>query len=325
MTVDSELAEFLKLLRSELTLLYGNKGFGFRIDEDVFILSFRTNSPEIPNIFEDYQDLFAKQGIEEFRLYSYQNVANLDNLAALQINHFEYHTRNTNFNQLTSLGAFQNIESLLLRGYYSSKKASLPAEVFDLRQLTQLGIYEINLTSLPAAIGRLNALEKLYFYLPGFTKIPGSIQQLRNLISFELISSAVESFPPEFFELQQLEQLSLINTLNKNLFSNIHNLLNLEELAVQKADLKDNFLKSGLPRNLHTVNLSQNKLTKIPDAVYHLENLKILDISDNHLQYVDLERFISPHLQRLDFSYNDDFPKETIEKFPSPLKFELLI
>uniref|UniRef100_A0AC35FWN5 Leucine-rich repeat-containing protein 20 n=1 Tax=Panagrolaimus sp. PS1159 TaxID=55785 RepID=A0AC35FWN5_9BILA len=57
---------------------------------------------------------------------------------------------------------------------------------------------------------------------------------------------------------------------------------------------------------LKAINLASNKFAKIPEAIYRMSDLQVLDLSDNEIENIDIKKLITslPNLKLLNLSNN---------------------
>lgn len=142
------------------------------------------------------------------------------------------------------------------------KLQNLPCELFELDELEELDLFDTDLKSLTPDIGKLENLKRL-----------------------NLSWNEISSFPTELFELKKLEILTIYGAPNEDLeLPNINGIKKLNKL--KELDLSSYTFKI-LPKeileikSLEKLNLSAVGLTKIPDEIGNLINLKKLSIQVN--------------------------------------------
>ena len=143
----------------------------------------------------------------------------------------------------------------------------LPKEIGQLTQLKQLFLSTNKLILLPDEIGDLVYLEELNLSSNELIELPSTLGKLRNLKKINLCKNNLETFPNE-----------------------LENLINLEYLDADQNKLT--IIPSGLFRKmskLHTLNLSFNQLTTIPESIRNLKSLNLLFLSFNKLTYIPPE------------------------------------
>jgi internalin A len=86
---------------------------------------------------------------------------------------------------------------------------SLPTEIGELKDLTELYLSRNQLTSLPAEIAELKNLTKLYLLGNQLTSLPAEIAELKNLTVLDLSDNQLTSVPVEIVGLKNLTELDL--------------------------------------------------------------------------------------------------------------------
>jgi Leucine-rich repeat (LRR) protein len=147
------------------------------------------------------------------------------------------------------------------------------------------------LKELPTSFGKLTKLEKLNLSFNHFEIFPSCIAELPALKVLKLEKSQITTFPSiAEFKAINLEELNL----GENKFSQLPSWLN-SLTKLKKLFLQGNRLSSSLPsftdlRRLEMVNLSNNGISKIPEATWEqlceLKDLKRLDLRNNHIIYL---------------------------------------
>lgn len=178
------------------------------------------------------------------------------------------------------------LEELHLNGPLTnevSKSATL--ESFrDLRALRVLTLRS-NLTKIPPSLVDVALqLQRLCIYnedvkLQAFS----SLKKLTNIVSLELVSCELERIPSAVFSLINLQELDL----RENKLTTVEEILSLQHC-----------------RRLVTLRLWHNKITYLPEHISKLHSLEMLDVSWNKLRKLPSRLFYCTKLRHLDVSHN---------------------
>jgi Leucine-rich repeat (LRR) protein len=151
-------------------------------------------------------------------------------------------------------------EYLRIFGSWDSKV--IPAEIGQLENLKSLSIDNTDITAIPAEIGQLSNLEQLSIGICDIRSLPKEIAELKKLRSLH-ITSALKDY--SFLEdLPQLEVLVLIECK-----------LDTFPEAIRKMS------------KLHTLNLSKNKISTIPDWFSDLSELTVVLLNGNPIKNIE--------------------------------------
>ncbi|KAI8516500.1 hypothetical protein Bbelb_050810 [Branchiostoma belcheri] len=134
---------------------------------------------------------------------------------------------------------------------------SVPAEVFDNRDVECLDLSNNRLKSIPEEIGQLKKLQRLELYSNLLTQLPQAITTLPNLQVILLSHNKLETLPDGFSRLEQLHGLNIQNNVFKKIPEEVCSLLQLGYLG-----------------------LGGNPLKCLPDKISQLTGLTRLDIND---------------------------------------------
>lgn len=162
-------------------------------------------------------------------------------------------------------------------------------------RLIDLDLSGNNLTSLPASIGQLSMLKVLTLHFNRLTELPKEIGLLRNLNSLDLMCNRLKTLPPQIGSLFQLEYL---------------NIGGLGIVAGESEGIRRNDVDTLLYDAREILEENDNQLQDLPHEIFHLVNLKDLDISYNQLSELSLSIRNLKMLENLDVSGNDldEFP-----------------
>lgn len=109
---------------------------------------------------------------------------------------------------------------------------------------------------------------------------------LSDLLFLDLSNNNLETLPPQTRRLANLQTLILNdNPLGQYQLRQLPSLINIENLQLRNTQRNLNNFPTNLEAlvNLTDVDLSQNSLPKIPDALYSLPSLKRLNCSENEI------------------------------------------
>ncbi|XP_021092171.1 leucine-rich repeat serine/threonine-protein kinase 2 [Heterocephalus glaber] len=223
-------------------------------------------------------------------------------------------------------GHLEHIEKLEL---HQNALTGFPQQLCEtLKCLTHLDLHSNKFTSFPSYLLKMNCISNLdasrnnigpSIVLDASVRCP-TLKQLN--LSYNQLSSVPENLPDVVEKLEQL-------ILEGNKISGIYSPLSLKELKILNlsknhiSSLPENFLEACprvesfsarmnslaampfLPSSITSLKLSQNKFTRIPDAILNLPHLRSLDMSSNDIEYLPSPaNWKSLNLRELLFSYN---------------------
>ncbi|THD27614.1 hypothetical protein D915_001624 [Fasciola hepatica] len=180
----------------------------------------------------------------------------------------------------------EKIKSLLKKG--KMKSLHLPNVVFRLKSIRFLRLEHSSLNVLPENLGVMKFLESLSLAGNYFRQIPTAIYGVRRTLKYldlsdNILSDGYNSLPSGFgTELPNLTHLRMRHT----------RLRQLEATSLV-----------GL-KSLEVLDLSDNKITSIPDELHELPELYSLDVSKNQLTELPASLCQLKHLMDLNCSRN---------------------
>ncbi|XP_063682429.1 protein flightless-1 homolog isoform X2 [Bolinopsis microptera] len=178
------------------------------------------------------------------------------------------------------------LRSLNLR-HNKLQKEGIPYSLFDLEELTTLDFSHNNLDSCPENLHRAKALLVLNVAHNRIKEVPPSLfTQLKYMQHLDLSNNLIEYIPPQIRRLQQLKSLNIsYNPLQHDQFRSLSGLTQLESLNIAHTQRGINNIPSEFDKlaSLTEIDLSYNKLTRVPEPVYRLENLKRANFSHNEI------------------------------------------
>ncbi len=188
-------------------------------------------------------------------------------------------------------GFFTEIENLNLSG--NSIKGKLPEGLKNLKKLKRLDFSDTNFENdIWEIITQMPNLEALIFLNAQIKYIPEKISNLANLKVFVLDKNLITSIPLGLGKLENLQILHLAKNEIETLPDIFKGLKNLERLHFHQNKIKN------LPRNLGLTSLldltlSSNLISELPEDLRLNLNLQWLEISNNLLDFNDLEKILA--------------------------------
>lgn len=159
---------------------------------------------------------------------------------------------------------------------------NFPASLDNLINLRELDISQNNLPKIPDVIYNLINLKRLNVSDNEIKEITANIENLQKLESLNLSRNEINVLPTTICKLAKLRQLYVNdNELNFDGVPAGIGKLPLETFSV--ANNKLEMIPESLCRcgSLKKLNLSFNQLITLPDAIYLLSDLDVLDLRDN--------------------------------------------
>uniref|UniRef100_A0A3B4A3C4 Uncharacterized protein n=1 Tax=Periophthalmus magnuspinnatus TaxID=409849 RepID=A0A3B4A3C4_9GOBI len=182
--------------------------------------------------------------------------------------------------------SLHDLEELHLNGPLSNE-ASRGSGLESLRDLKSLRVLNLrcNLTKIPTSVTDVALqLQRLSINNEGGKLQALSIlKKLSSLVSLELVSCGLERIPSAIFSLSNLQELDL----KENRLTTVEEILSLQHC-----------------QRLTTLRLWHNKITYIPDHIAKLHSLEVLDISWNKIRKLPSRLFYCTKLRHLDVSHN---------------------
>ncbi|KAI8497700.1 hypothetical protein Bbelb_243520 [Branchiostoma belcheri] len=165
----------------------------------------------------------------------------------------------------------------LLTIYLNDKGlTSVPAEVFDIRDVECLVLSNNRLKSIPEEIGQLQKLQRLELDNNLLTQLPQAITTLPNLQYIDLSHNKLETLPDGLSKLKQLQYLNIWNNVFKEIPEEVCSLLQLQILSVVGNPLKCLPDKISQLTGLTRLDIDNCQFDEFPRQVLQLEGLKTL-------------------------------------------------
>ncbi|XP_030759863.1 protein flightless-1 [Sitophilus oryzae] len=208
------------------------------------------------------------------------------------------------YGELTELNC---LRTLNLR-HNNVKSSGIPAELFHLEELSTLDLSHNNLKEVPEGLDRAKGLLVLNLSYNHIDSIPNSLFiNLTDLLFLDLSNNNLETLPPQTRRLANLQTLILNNNpLGHFQLRQLPSLINLETLHLRNTQRNLNNFPGNLDNlvNLTDVDLAQNALPKVPEALYSLPSLKRLNLSENEITEVSNAMELWQKLEILNLSHN---------------------
>ena len=172
---------------------------------------------------------------------------------------------------------------------WSALSGSVPAEVGNLINLTELDLSDNQLTAIPAEIEKLINLTTLELYFNQLTTLPSEIGKLTTLTTLGISENPLTTLPDEIWNLTNLTEFGLVNSQITMIPAEIGNLTNVTRLYLYNNPLTTIPAEIGNLTNLTLLRVSGNELTTIPAEIGNLTNLTTLLLQDNQLTILPAE------------------------------------
>jgi len=163
-------------------------------------------------------------------------------------------------------------------------QTGLDERIFTLTALNFLEISKCGLPSLPHGVGQLTGLSNLVLHGNRLRTVPNSIGQLSRLKFLDLSTNELESLPSSVGELRELQTLNVNNNRLAELIDP-RAMISLHILDVSHnclIEIPDGICCQQLS-SLSTILANNNELDSVPEGLFELPSLKILDVTANKL------------------------------------------
>ncbi|XP_076871905.1 volume-regulated anion channel subunit LRRC8E [Brachyhypopomus gauderio] len=203
----------------------------------------------------------------------------------------------------------QTLEELHLSGPLTSEM-SRSSTLETLRELKSLRVLTVHskLNKVPSSISDVagHLLRLRVHNSGGKLHAFGSLKKLVNLATLELMACELERLPTAVFSLTNLQELDL----KENRLTHVEELLSLQHCRRLNAlRLWHNYI-AHIPedvsklRSLETLDLSWNRIRRLPPQVCYCTKLRLLDLSHNQLTSLPHEIGILQSLWHFSVAYN---------------------
>lgn len=238
-------------------------------------------------------------------------------------------------NQLESLpdsiGELQRMSKLNLS---HNRFKEIPQGIFLMKELRVLQLNNNKIEVVDARISEVNMLNNFDLANNEIKSLPGSFGFLTKISNLNLSNNQLETLPPEISSMAGLATLELTNNQLSGIPDSMQELSHLEILYLRHnkltsipvlthcINLKE--LHLGNNRiiqltskdvenivNVRTLDLRDNKITKIPDDIITLQLLERLDVTNNDLSTLPYSLGVLPHLKAVQLEGN---PMKTIRR-----------
>lgn len=189
-----------------------------------------------------------------------------------------------------------------------------PLELFQLRQslqhleCLQMRNTQRTLLNFPASLDSLTNLVELDVSQNCLPKIPDVIYNLTNLKRLNVSDNEIKEVSPNVENLQKLETLNLSRNEISTLPTTLCKLAKLRQLYVNDNELNFDGIPAGVGKlgALETFSAANNKLEMIPESLCRCGSLKKLNLSSNKLITLPDTIYLLGDLDLLDLRDNPD-------------------
>lgn len=221
--------------------------------------------------------------------------------------------------EITMLGVNCSVDNLIsrfehLEGHNSYLNISnmdldvIPMGILPKLSLDNLNLSVNNISFLPQNIDALKSLRSLYLSKNKLSELPNSIGKLSNLRRFGIRGNTISDVPDSIGDLIKLTDLDLSNNKFRKIHASISQLKNLRILRLGFNNI-DDIHEDFVTHNLESLYLRNNGISKLPEGFADLKKLKFLDIRFNQFTKVPKALYHMENLQELHIMGNNfQFP-----------------
>lgn len=180
----------------------------------------------------------------------------------------------------------------------------VPAEVYELFDLTALDLSNNKLREFPTGLTRLSQLKRLSLGSNNITSIPDDIVGMRELMWLDFTHTDVSWVSPNIAKLSNLASLGASDCRLTEFPVTFCQIPNLRKLGMFNNMITSLPHQIGSLRGLTKLDLSGNALTRLPDEICQLTELAWLNLSRNQLVELPEEFGKLAKLKELGLAFN---------------------
>ncbi|XP_064640268.1 protein flightless-1 homolog isoform X2 [Lineus longissimus] len=207
----------------------------------------------------------------------------LGNLQKLEHISMTYNNLNNIHGDLSTL---QNLRALVCR-HNKLKASSIPNDIFTLEDLAVVDFSHNQINKSPDDLELAKGLLVLNLSHNQIDCIPNQLFiNCTDIFYVDISNNKLESIPPQIRRLVNLQVLVVNNNpLFLSQFRQIAVLCNLETFHMRNTQRTLTNFPAGLENcaNLTDIDVSENKLPRVPDTLYKVKTLKRLNLSSNEI------------------------------------------
>ncbi|XP_069767082.1 PH domain leucine-rich repeat-containing protein phosphatase 1 isoform X2 [Narcine bancroftii] len=219
----------------------------------------------------------------------------------------------------TAVGRMDNLQIFLLDGNCLS---SIPSVLGNLKRLNYLGLSFNEFKNIPVVLEDLTAVERLCMSGNALEMLSlKSLCRMPHIKQLDLRLNRIAKLEEADADLQHVTHLDLrdnkLSLLDCTVFHNIE-VLRCERNQLTSLKVGGYFLKTlhaasnqltyidvyPVPNNLTFMDISRNRLDKVPEWVCEVKKLEVMDISHNQINELPTRLFCSGGLRKLQAGYN---------------------
>ncbi len=208
-----------------------------------------------------------------------QEIGNLTSLSTLSV----IETMHTTIPK--EIGKLQNLQTLYMTG---TDIKTLPSTIGDLPNLTKfILLSNLSLTNFPIGVKKQNSLTALSVAKSPSIHVPDNFQNFPNINTLYLQEVNLDEIPSSIYTLKKLTFLNFNNNHISTISAKINNLPTLTSLQLAYNMIVTMPAIVKLTK-LVSLDLCNNKLTKLPEGIEKLKKLQYLCLKGNSIPASDI-------------------------------------
>ncbi|CAG7816881.1 unnamed protein product [Allacma fusca] len=222
--------------------------------------------------------------------------SDLGNLISLQT--FDAHD-----NQIERVAnEISNLENLQKLNLSHNKILFVPSGLYKLKRLTELRLSHNKIDELSNDIGNLSCLNFMDVSNNGLKKIPEDIGYLSFLTSLNISNNKIKELPADIGGLTGLRTLDASDNCLVKMPDTLSELIHLEILYLRKNRLTKipDVSKCGILKEIY---LQNNLIASFDSKVFSMTKIQLLDFRTNKIKYLEISK---DHLEFVDRFYLDN-------------------